>query len=244
MSRHLNLRLTNGRTNALYLLGLVGVVAAIPRWDWAWAAVSLGIHVFIVSLFSAVVHRYFCHRAYDANPTLAYFLSILPVAYGYATPIAWASLHSAHHAFPDSPRDTHVTGWRGIFTAAYRTPSIKFALNARWFHDRRHELLFNNALGVVLAWFALLALIGLDALIWVGLVPMFMLHFFNAVHRVVSHQGARPLNLWFLEYVIPFGGEWIHDEHHVDARKPLYANRWYEIDSGSLFVRLLARTAK
>jgi stearoyl-CoA desaturase (Delta-9 desaturase) len=244
MTKYVNLRMNHRRTTALYYVGMVGFVYAITQWDWTLAAVSLGVHILAISLFSAVVHRYFCHRAYEANPTAMWLLAFFPVAYGYSTPSGWPAIHAAHHAFADTDKDTHIKGWLGLFTAAYRSPPLKFALSAKWFHNRRHEFLHKNALGVILVWLLILAIIGLDALVWVGLVPIFTLHFCNNLHRCFSHEGTTVKNRWYLEYILPMGGEWIHDEHHVDARKPFFANRWYEIDTGSVFVRLLARSSK
>jgi stearoyl-CoA desaturase (delta-9 desaturase) len=241
MTQYFNLRMNNRKTTALYYMGMVGFVVALTQWDWELAAVALGVHLFVISLFSAVVHRYFCHRAYEANPTVMWLLAFIPVTYGYATPSGWASLHSAHHAFADTDKDTHIKGWIGLFTAAYRMPPLKFALAAKWFHGKGHEFLHKNAMGVVLAWLGVLALIGPKALIWVGLVPMFTLHFCNGLHRVFSHRGTTAKNRWYLEYICPMGGEWIHDEHHVNARKAIFANHWYEMDTGAFFVRLLAR---
>jgi stearoyl-CoA desaturase (delta-9 desaturase) len=237
----MHFRLTNGRATALYYIGFMGLILGLIVSNPAWLWLTLSVHLVVVSVFSAVIHRYFCHRAYEANPTLLWLLSFLPVAYGYSSPIGWTSLHSAHHAFSDTERDTHIKGWIGLFTAAYRMPPMKFALQARWFHNKRHQMLIDYGMVVVLVWHCLLALISVDALIWAGLVPMFTLHFCNGMHRVFSHSGTTVMNRWYLEYLFPMGGEWIHDEHHVNARKPIFRNRWYELDTGAWVVKALAR---
>lgn len=239
----INLRMNNRRTTALYYIGFVGTICAFASFDYAGAGIALLVHVTVISLFSAVVHRYFCHRAYKANPTLMWVLSFVPVAYAYATPAGWASLHSAHHAFADTDKDTHLKGWKGLFTANYRMPPLKFLTAGRWFHSPRHTFLHNNALGVAVVWYAFLLLISVDALLWVGMVPLFTLHFCNGLHRVFSHKGTRAHNRWYLEYICPMGGEWIHDEHHDVATKPTFSNRWYELDTGAWFVRALRVTA-
>jgi stearoyl-CoA desaturase (delta-9 desaturase) len=243
----MNLKMNNLRTTALYYAGALGACyAASTSWNvgWAFAAfAAFAVHVVVVSIFSAVVHRYFCHRAFDANPTLMWLLSFVPVAYGYATPAGWAPLHSAHHALADTDRDTHLKGWAGLFTANYRMPPMRYALAGKWFHGARHAFLHNNALGVVLLWHTLLWLISPQAFLWLGMVPLFTLHFCNGLHRVFSHKGVQAHNRWYLEYLCPMGGEWIHDEHHVNARKSTFANRWYELDTGAVFVRLLRTTA-
>lgn len=238
MIPNFNLRMDNKRTTALYYVGLVGALFAIPNASLGWVLAALFTHTAVISLFSAVVHRYFCHRAYEANPTLMWLVAFIPVAYGYSTPAGWAALHSAHHAFADTDKDTHLKGWAGLFTANYRMPPLKFALAGKWFHGPRHSFLHSNALGVVIVFHALLLCVSVDAFLWVGMVPLFTLHFCNGLHRVFSHKGTKAHNRWYLEYVCPMGGEWIHDEHHDIAQKPIFSNRWYELDTGAVFVRL------
>ena len=239
----ISLKMNNRRTTALYYVGAVGALVAVYEASVSALTLSLCVHILVISLFSAVVHRYFCHRAYEANPTLMWLLAFIPVAYGYSTPSGWAALHSAHHAYADTDKDTHLKGWAGLFTANYRMPPLKFALAGKWFHGDRHSFLHNNALAVVLVWHVLLLLVSTDVFLWVGMVPLFRLHFCNGLHRVFSHKGTHAHNRWYLEYICPMGGEWIHDEHHDNAKKPIFSNRWYELDTGSAFVKLLKVTA-
>ena len=243
MNTQFNLRMNNKRTTSLYYVGAIGSVFAFSQFDSDFFIASIAVHIFVSSRFSAVVHRYFCHKAYEANQTLMWILPFIPVAYAYATPAGWASLHSAHHAFADTDKDTHLKGWKGLFTANYRMPPLKFLVAGRWFHGKRHTFLHNNALGVAIVWQIILALVSVKAFLWIGMVPLFTLHFCNGLHRVFSHRGTEAHNRWYLEYIFPMGGEWIHDEHHDIATKPIFANRWYELDTGGWAVRLLRATA-
>jgi fatty-acid desaturase len=72
------------------------------------------------------------------------------------------------------------------------------------------------------------------------MVPLFTLHFCGGLHRVLSHKSGRAQNRWYLEYICPVGGEWIHAEHHDDARKATFSNHWYELDTGGFFVKLFS----
>jgi len=240
---NLDLRMDNNKTTAVYYIGMVGFLYALFNWSWAWFGIAMLVHVVVISLFSGVIHRYFCHRAYKANPTLMWLLSIITTSYAYATPIGWASLHSAHHAWADTEKDSHIKGWTAVLTAAYRIPPLKFALTAKWFRDSRHELLHKNAVLLVLASFVFWYALGTQYLVWVYLVPLFTLHFYNGLHKIFSHNitgqpGAT--NRWWLEYILPMGGEWIHKEHHQDASKARFQNRWFELDTGWWVVKLVA----
>ena len=44
----------------------------------------------------------------------------------------------------------------------------------------------------------------------------------SGVHNIVAHRDFKlnkgPQNHWWLEFVIPFGGEWIHKVHHQSPK--------------------------
>ena len=235
-------RTTSLTTTILYYLAGVGLIMAIHRGAWQFLPWAIAIHITTISLFSAVTHRYFCHRAYDAHPFVMWLLSIVPVLYSYATPIQWAAMHTAHHAYADTERDPHGKGWIGLFHAAYKTPPMKFAAATKWFRDIKHQFIYDNALVLVTLYHATLLVISIDAFLWLGLTPMFTLSLCNGLHRVFSHtkQGC-VTNRWYLEFIAPMGGEWIHDEHHTSAKKIKFSNHWYEFDTGSVFVKLLSK---
>lgn len=237
----MNLKMNNTKTTSLYYIGMLFTIVAFTNFSLYWFLAALVVHFVVISLFSAVTHRYFCHRSYDANPFTAYILGVVPVLYGYSTPAGWASLHAAHHAYADTDKDTHLKGWKGLFTANYRMPPLKFATNAKWFYDKKHEILHRYAMLFVISYFVILGLISFNALLWLGAVPLFTLHFGNGLHRVFSHKGDKAQNRWYLEYIVPMGGEWIHDEHHINARKSIFKNKWYELDTGSFIVKLLKK---
>lgn len=233
--------INNAKTTAIYYLALAGTIYAIFHWQWHLATLSLLIHVAVITIFSAVTHRYFCHQAYEANPRLMWWLSLIPVAFTYSSPVAWARLHSAHHAFPDTEKDSHIKGWRGIITTYYRVPSIRFALAGRWFYNPAHEWLQKNSFVVPVIFSTILALISWQALIWFWMVPVFTLHLVSNIHKTFSHSADGALNRWWMEYILPLGGEWIHRPHHDDARRPRFADHWYQLDTGGMLARMLAR---
>lgn len=234
--------ITNLKSTLLYYLGLAGLVWALFHWDWSMFGISLLMHVVVITIFSAVTHRYFCHRAYQANPTLMWMLSIIPVIYTYSSPVAWARLHSAHHRFADTDQDSHIKGWFGLVTTYYRIPSVRFALASRWFYDRLHDWLHANSfvlpLLAILAW----GTISLETLVYLYLIPVFTLHLVGNLHNNFSHSRTGALDRWYMEYILPLGGEWIHRQHHDAAGRARFADRWYHLDTGWLLSRLLART--
>lgn len=234
-------RLSSFWSNLLYLIGVGSLVFYITQGVSLWLLIfSLIAHVALVSIFSAVVHRYYSHRSFSANEPLMFVLSCITSAYGYATPSHWAVLHSAHHAFADTDKDPHIKRWRGIFTATYKNPPYKQLLAKKWFHSRKHTILFNYSILLIVVWNLCLLAISVDVMLWVGLIPLFTLSLANGLHRTFSHVDRGAINRWYLEYICPMGGEWMHKEHHDKAGKPVFSNNWYELDTGGLIVRLLS----
>lgn len=242
--QHRNIfHMTKGSANAFYLAGAIALVAGLMQGSYQWAWASLFVHILAISLFSAVVHRYFCHKVFEANKNFMWALSIIPTIYNYATPLQWAVMHSAHHAYADTDKDPHLKGWKGVFTATYRNPPPRHLVATKWFRDGKHQTLFNYSVLFIMGWNLLLLCVSVDAMIWVGLVPIFTLSLANGLHRAFSHSNNKAKNRWYLELLVPMGGEWIHDEHHENARKPVYTNKWYELDTGGLLIWLLRKRA-
>lgn len=198
-------------------------------------------HVIVITVFSAVTHRYFCHRAYRADPLLMWMLSWIPVVYTYSSPVAWTRLHTAHHAHADTDLDSHVKGWFGLLTTYYRIPSIKYAVAGRWFYDRRHDWLHAHSFLLPLLAIIILASTSMQALIYCYLIPVFTLHFVGNLHNIFSHSTTGALDRWYMEYLLPLGGEWIHAPHHDHAGQARFAQHWYHLDTGWWLSRLLVK---
>lgn len=235
-------KVTNRTSAVMYYVSAVGFVFALLGDSWRLLPWAILLHVAVVSLFSAVTHRYFCHRSYEANPFLMWVLSIVPVLYNFSTPIQWAAMHAAHHAYADTDKDPHGKGWTGLFTAGYKAPPAKFAVMTKWFLDPKHKFVYENAVLITAAYQIALLFVSFDAFLWLGLTPIFTVTFCSGLHRVFSHtKDGVVTNRWYLEFVAPVGGEWIHDEHHANAKKAVFSNKWYELDTGGLFVKLLQK---
>lgn len=235
----MNLSLTNKRATALYYITAFSLIPILPTATIALIIAAVIVHVIVISMFSAITHRYFCHRAYETNPTLAWILSLIPIAYGYSSPISWAHMHTSHHAYADTDKDPHVNGWRGLFTATYKQPLTSFKKAISWFVNRKHTNSHSYALVIMLVWALILLSISPLAFAWLYVVPVFTLKLGDGLHRAISHKDYKAQNRWYLEYVIPMGGEWIHDEHHENAKKPKYSNKWYELDWGWFIIKTI-----
>lgn len=233
----------NQKTNMAYAAGAAGMIYALMNWRWDLFAMTLIIHFCLITIFSAVIHRYYSHKAFKANGDLMWLLAAITTSYSYASPINWTYLHLAHHRYADTDKDSHIKGLRGLLSASYRLPDKKFLVASRWFTDRKHLLLHNYASVFVIGVGIISWVISVDFFVWGFLLPIFLLHFTQGFHKTFSHDGKNATNRWWMEFFLPMGGEWVHLVHHQEPGDPKFSRRWFEFDPGWLLSRLLMKSA-
>ena len=207
-------------------------------------------------------HRLLTHRAFEASPAVRGVLAALGSMGVQGAVIRWVADHRKHHTFTDEEGDPHSphthggeglrdalrgmwhahTGW--LFADGDRASARRYARDLlddpvirfvdRWF-------LGWVVLGFALPFAAGLALsggdpvAGLTALLWGGLVRVFLLHHATwSVNSICHMYGARPFairdesrNNWAVA-LITFGEGWHHNHHAfpTSARHGLCARQF------------------
>ena len=215
-------------------------IISLGLTPWLWA--SLATHMIVASVFSAVVHRYYCHNSFKANESLVFGFALIPAAYFYASPVHWRVMHTAHHVHADTELDPHVKGLKAYFVGGYKEPPSKFSrLAVALLRENRQRLLHKYFLGVGIIYGLTLLAINTNLFLYVFALPLFTVHLCNRLHKNYSHHNNQPTDIWYLEFLAPMGGEWIHKDHHDIANKEKFSKWWYEFDPGYLVVWLLKR---
>lgn len=235
--------------------------AGIVDWPWwAYVLVTLGLtHVTIASV-TIYLHRHQAHRALDLHPLPAHFFRLwLWLTTGMGTK-EWASIHRKHHAkceTPDDPHSPQIYGinrvlWTGVFL--YVKESRNADTLKRYGHGTPDDWIENRLyapwqkLGVVLMLAIDVAVFGLvhGAMIWA--VQMVWIPFWAAgvINGLGHFWGYRNFNtpdsstnIFPLGLLI--GGEELHNNHHTYATSAKLSNKWYEIDLGWGYIRILAK---
>jgi fatty-acid desaturase len=210
-----------------------------------WWVLTLSVHLTVITVFSAVIHRYYSHKAFEMNDTLAFWLSVLCVGYFYSGGPQWCILHTCHHANYDTKEDSNVKGWQGFFGYGYRQPpAMYFKAGLRLLRERRHSLLHEYAVPVGISFALVFYLLGgFNVFLYGYILPLFTNHLANRIHKQFGHTEHGGANRWWMEYIVPMGGEWIHTRHHIHAREPIFKEKWYQLDLGGTLVKMLSRTA-
>ena len=217
-------------------------------------------------------HRLLTHRAFETRRWLRYTLAVLGSMSLQGPVIDWVADHRKHHTFTDEDGDPHSphvgvgaglggmlrglwhahTGW--LFRTHGQASSRRFArdlvedpgmrrINRSFPLIALATLLLPFLLGLALGAGALTA--GLSALLWGGLVRIFLVHHVTwSINSICHFFGRRRFdiddhstNVFWL--ALPSLGEAWHHNHHAFPQSAFHGLRWYELDpSGWLILGL------
>jgi stearoyl-CoA desaturase (delta-9 desaturase) len=218
-------------------------------------------------------HRLLTHRSFATYKPVQYALAVLGSMAVQGPVIGWVADHRKHHAHtdeegdPHSPHVGHGSGVKGVlaglwhahmgwlFTHQGRAEKRRYARDL--VEDAGMRLISRNFVLLVVTGLVLPALAGwlltgrlagaATALLWGGLVRIFLLHHITwSINSVCHFFGRRRFdtddhstNVAWL--AIPSFGEAWHHNHHAFPRSAIHGLRWYEIDPSGLAIRLLRR---
>ncbi len=218
-------------------------------------------------------HRLLTHRSFDAPAPVRGALAILGSMSVQGAVIHWVADHRRHHAFTDEDGDPHSPhthggdGWRGVLHGIWHshtgwlfdgepTSARRYAPDLRAdpvirFVDRHFiawallGLAIPFAAGFAISGGSLLA--GLTALVWGGLVRIFVLHHATwSVNSICHLYGTRPFeiedqstNNWAVACV-SLGEGW-HHNHHAFPTSARHGLRRRQVDPSFAVIRLMER---
>ena len=214
-------------------------------------------------------HRLFTHRSFKTRPAVRGVLAVLGSVAIEGNVISWVADHRKHHAFSDRPGDPHSphvdhgSGLRGelrgfahahigwVFRHDQRGSRARYAPDLLRdpvvsFVDRTFVLW---AVGGLLLPFVVGAAIGgtvtagLTALLWGGLVRLFVLHHLTYSINSICHVFGRrrfattdeSRNVFWL--ALPTFGEAWHNNHHAFPTSARHGLRRWELDPSAAVIR-------
>jgi stearoyl-CoA desaturase (Delta-9 desaturase) len=219
-------------------------------------------------------HRLLTHRAFQTHRTLRYALAVAGSMALQGPVIDWVADHRKHHTFtdeegdPHSPHAGHGAGLRGMATGLWHAHvgwlfSTHGQASSRRFAADLVEDPGMRRINRSFPWIALaslgipfllgLALSGgsltaaLAALVWGGLVRIFLVHHITwSINSICHFFGTRRFatddrstNVFWL--ALPSLGEAWHHNHHAFPRSAFHGLRWYELDPSGWLILALAK---
>jgi stearoyl-CoA desaturase (delta-9 desaturase) len=228
----------------------------LPWWGYVVAALALT-HVTIAAV-TIYLHRCQAHRALELHPLVSHFFRFwLWLTTGMVTK-EWAAIHRKHHAkceTEDDPHSPQVLGinrvlWGGVLL--YVKESYKTETMTRYGHGTPDDWLERNVyskfliLGIVLTGSVDLVLFGivpggLILLTQIAWIPFWAAGVINGIGHYWGYRNwATPdWSTNIVPWGIVIGGEELHNNHHAHPTSAKLSIKWYELDVGWLYIRIL-----
>ncbi len=258
------------------LLGLIAAVVLL--WNRAIGPLELGLMAgfYVVTCMGVTLgyHRMFTHRAFEASRGFRAVIAIIGSMAVEGSVITWVADHRKHHAFTDKEGDhhsPHLSGpgfWGGVkglwhahigwlFETVGTADRERFAPDlvkdrALRVIDRLFPLwvTLTFAIPFALGWIVGGGIVAaLTALLWGGLVRVFLLHHVTWSINSICHFFGRKRfdiedesrNVFWLA-PLSMGEAW-HHNHHAFPTSAFHGLRWWErlADPTGLMIVLLEK---
>jgi stearoyl-CoA desaturase (delta-9 desaturase) len=215
-------------------------------------------HLTIIAV-TLYLHRSQTHQGVTFHPVVNHFFRFwLWLTTGMVTK-QWVAIHRKHHGMTDQKGDPHSPQlfgiWKVLFGGAllYNTAS-KDTLMVNAFgrgtpDDWMEKNIYSkhSRLGITL-----LLLINLLCFSWWGLliwgiqmlwIPLLAAGVINGIGHYWGYRNAETRessrNIFPIGIII--GGEELHNNHHADAGSAKLSRKWFEIDIGWFYIKLLEK---
>ncbi len=237
-------------------------------------AILAGMYVLTAVGITVGFHRLLTHRAFKTHRLTRYVLTALGSMAVQGPAIDWVADHRKHHTFTDEEGDPHSphagqgaglagmlrglwhahVGW--LFSTHGQASSKRFApdlledpvmraLNRAFPLLVLSGLLVPFLLGLAISGGSLSA--GLEALLWGGLVRIFLVHHITwSINSICHFFGTRRFeledhstNVFWL--ALPSLGEAWHHNHHAFPRSAFHGLRWWELDPSGWLILAMAK---
>jgi len=224
---------------------------------WEIVIYTLVVTHITIAAVTIYLHRHQAHRALDLHPIPSHFFRFwLWLTTGQVTK-EWASIHRKHHAKCDTEEDPHSPQTRGIrkvlFEGAelYRAESKVKETMDKYGHGtpddwiERHVYTGRSTLGVASLLVINLALFGVLGLtVWaiqMMWIPITAAGIINGLGHWWGYRNydCNDAATNVFPWGILIGGEELHNNHHTYATSAKLSSKWYEIDLGWGYIRML-----
>jgi len=210
-----------------------------------------------IACVTIFLHRSQAHRALDLHPLAAHFARVwLWLTTGMQTR-DWVAIHRKHHARCETADDPHSPQVKGLRTVLWRGAELYMAEKTNvetieryghgtpddWMERNVYSRFIWQGCGVMLITDVLLfgaagvAVWGVQML-W---IPFFAAGVINGIghfwgYRNFDHPDA---STNIVPWGLLIGGEELHNNHHTFPTSARLSNRWYELDIGWGYIRLM-----
>ncbi len=232
-------------------LGLID----LPWWGYVVVALTLT-HITIASV-TIFLHRHQAHRALNLHAIPSFFFRFWLWLTTAIVTKEWVAIHRKHHAKCETEEDPHspvIVGIKKVLlegAALYRKEAENQETLDKYGHGTPNDWLENNLfskrseLGIALMLIINVLLFGpLGLTIWAVQMAWIPINAAGIINGLGHYWGYRNFQTEdastnIVPWGIFIGGEELHNNHHAYASSAKLSNKWYEIDIGWLYIRIL-----
>ena len=201
---------------------------------------------FLYSCIGMVIfyHRYWSHKSFKTWSIIETIGTLLGALAGRGSALSWVTVHRLHHKHTDSDLDPHWSardGWKIFFPflLTYNFQKINPFMIKDILSSKIVMFVHNNYRLILLAYLAVLGIIGLDILLYFWIFPAALTAWSLNTFVYLSHRNSQPVNSWLVSLLL--WGEGWHVLHH---EKPGYSNiqdKWYRVDLAGYVISLIRK---
>lgn len=238
----MTLRNPRNASTVAYWICLIALVSLPFRADMAqWWLPILAVYMTGILTLSVGYHRLFCHGSFRTSKLWQAVFAVGGVMFMYGSPLQWSVYHYVHHKHSDTDGDPHFPSLWALVFKSYRPVRLSAWTTRRLLRQNAplHRFVDTYYLGILATGLGLIWLISPAFLVNAFMPGVGLVLLVAGFHTVLAHVGGRPRDLWLLEYLIPAGGDWLHETHHKRPRMAVLATKWFHLDIGGLLIRTI-----
>ncbi|MCE9551348.1 MAG: fatty acid desaturase [Betaproteobacteria bacterium] len=227
----------------------------LPWWGYIVVTLTLT-HITIASV-TIFLHRHQAHRALNLHAVPSHFFRFWLWLTTSIVTKEWAAIHRKHHAKCETEEDPHspvILGIKKVLlegAALYRKEAENQETLDKYGHGTPDDWLENNLyskrseLGITLMLIINVLLFGpLGLTIWAVQMAWIPINAAGIVNGIGHYWGYRNFQTAdastnIVPWGIFIGGEELHNNHHAYASSAKLSSKWYELDIGWLYIRIL-----
>jgi len=238
----------------LLMFQIIAHLSLIPMvlyGEWYHWIISFFVY-FMTGCFGMTMtyHRLLSHKSWNPPKWFEYF-GTLCGTYGLTgSSIGWVAIHREHHHYTDKEQDPHSPKHKGFFhvqwLSMFDKPKPKYA--AHLLRSEFHTFLHKNYFALHLIVLATLMMIDPMIAVSAYLFPAAILWNAGSLINTLTHMiGYRnyqttddSTNIAVLGYFM--WGEGWHNNHHAYPNDCNFKRKWWELDVGGMFIKLLNKS--
>ncbi len=230
----------------------------LPLPIWGYVLVTLVLTHISIAAVTIYLHRHQAHRALDLHPVTAHFFRFWLWLTTATVTKQWVAVHRKHHALVETSEDPHspqIYGVKKVLSQGwelYRDEARRQETLDDYGHGTPDDWLERNVYqrvshyGVVLMLIIDVALFGpIGITMWAVQMMWMPLLAAGVINGAGHYWGYRnyecaDASTNILPWGILIGGEELHNNHHAFASSAKLSSKWWELDIGWCYIRLLA----